>query len=72
MKKNLGNTDKLIRLVIALVIAVLYFTNMIDGTLAIVLGIVAFAMVVTSLLSYCRLYAILGCNTCKVEATVKK
>ena len=72
MKKNLGNTDKLIRLVIALVIAVLYFTNVIDGTLAIVLGIVAFAMVVTSLLSYCGLYAILGCNTCKVEASVKK
>jgi hypothetical protein len=72
MKKNIGNTDKLIRLVIALVIAVLYFTNVIDGTLAIVLGIVALAMVVTSLLGFCGLYAILGCNTCKVETSVKK
>ena len=72
MKKNIGNTDKLIRLVIALVIAVLYFTNVINGTLAIVLGIVALAMVVTSLLGFCGLYAILGCNTCKVETSVKK
>lgn len=55
MKKNVGNTDKLIRLVIALVIAVLYFMDVISGTLALVLGIVAIAMVATSLLNFCGL-----------------
>ena len=67
MKKNVGNTDKLIRLLFALLIAVLYFTNLISGTLAIVLGVVALAMVVTSLLNFCGLYAILGISTCKTK-----
>ncbi|MFH1118383.1 MAG: DUF2892 domain-containing protein [Bacteroidota bacterium] len=71
MKKNIGNTDKLIRLVIALVIAVLYFFNLISGTLAIVLGIIALAMVITSLLNFCGLYAIFGCSTCKTKAVEK-
>jgi hypothetical protein len=71
MKKNIGNTDKLIRLLIALVIAVLYFMNLISGTLAIILGVVALAMVVTSLLNFCGLYAILGCSTCKTKEVGK-
>ena len=65
MKKNMGNTDKLIRLLFALLIAVLYFTNVITGTLAIILGIVAVVMVLTSLVSFCGLYTVLGINTCK-------
>ncbi|HPG32717.1 MAG: DUF2892 domain-containing protein [Lentimicrobium sp.] len=72
MKKNVGSTDKLIRLVIALVIAVLYFLDIISGTLAIVLGIVALAMVVTSLLNFCGLYAIFGCSTCKTKSAEGK
>jgi hypothetical protein len=71
MKKNIGNTDKLIRLLIALVIAVLYFMNLISGTLAIILGVVALAMVVTSLVNFCGLYAIFGWSTCKVKETGK-
>jgi len=67
MKKNIGNTDKLIRLILALVIAVLYFLNVITGTLALVLGIVAVVLVATSLLNFCGLYAILGINTCKTK-----
>ncbi|MDD3743744.1 MAG: DUF2892 domain-containing protein [Lentimicrobiaceae bacterium] len=65
MKKNIGNTDKLIRLLLALLIAVLYFTNIITGTLAIVLGILALMLVGTSLVSFCGLYTLLGINTCK-------
>lgn len=65
MKKNVGNTDKLIRLIFALLVAVLYFTNVINGTLAIVLGIAALAMVITSMLNFCGLYAIFGISTCK-------
>jgi len=71
MKKNVGNTDKLIRLVIALVIAVLYFMGVITDTLAIILGVVALAMIVTSLLNFCGLYAIFGWSTCKTKEVVK-
>ena len=71
MKKNVGNTDKLIRLVVALVIAVLYFMGVISGTVAIILGVVAVAMVATSLLGFCGLYAIFGCSTCKSEPAPK-
>lgn len=68
MKKNIGNTDKLIRLLLALLIAVLYFTNIITGTLAIILGIVALMLVITSLVNFCGLYTLLGINTCKRPA----
>ena len=64
MKKNIGNTDKLIRLVVALAIAILYFADLISGTLAIILGVVALAMVTTSLMSYCGLYSIIGFTSC--------
>lgn len=72
MKKNIGNTDKLIRLVIALVIAVLYFADVISGTLAVVLGVVALVMVATALLNFCGLYAIMGFSTCKSNSGEKK
>ncbi len=67
MKKNIGNTDKLIRLILALIIAVLYFLNVITGTLALVLGILAVVLVATSLLNFCGLYAIFGISTCKTK-----
>lgn len=68
MKKNVGNTDRLLRLTAALVIAVLYFLNIISGTTAIVLGVVALAMVVTSLVNFCPLYTLLGINTCQIKS----
>lgn len=67
MKKNIGNTDKLIRLLLALLVAVLYFFGFISGTLAIILGILALVLVVTSMVSFCGLYTILGINTCKTR-----
>ncbi len=67
MKKNIGNTDKLVRLVLALVIALLYFFNLISGTLAIVLGIVAALLVLTSLVNFCPLYPLLKISTNKKE-----
>jgi len=65
MKKNMGTADKAIRVLIAIVIAILYFTEMIGGTLGIVLLILAGIFVLTSLVSFCPLYAPLGINTCK-------
>lgn len=67
MKKNMGSTDRLIRLLIFVIIGVLYFSNVISGTLAIVLGVVALLALVTSLFSYCGLYGIFGWSTCKTK-----
>ena len=56
MKTNMGPVDRIIRLIVAAVIAVLYFTKQINGTIAIVLGILAIIFVVTSLIGFCPLY----------------
>jgi hypothetical protein len=68
MKKNMGSADKVIRLLIAAVIAVLYFTNVITGTVGIVLLVLAGVFVLTSLVSFCPLYAPFGLSTCKTKA----
>lgn len=65
MKKNMGTADKAIRIGIAVVIAALYFTNVISGTLAIILGILAMVFVLTSFISFCPLYLPFGINTSK-------
>ena len=67
MKKNMGNIDRIVRILIAAVVAVLYFTNVISGTVAIVLGVLAIIFVATSLVSFCPLYAIFGFKTCPTE-----
>lgn len=67
MKKNMGNADRAIRVVIAILIAVLYFTNVISGTLALVLMFLAAVFVLTSLISFCPLYSLIGVNTCQVK-----
>jgi hypothetical protein len=65
MKANMGSTDKIIRLVMAAVIAILYFTNVVSGTLGIILLVVAAVFVLTSFLSFCPLYPLIGLNTRK-------
>ncbi|MBP6448056.1 MAG: DUF2892 domain-containing protein [Saprospiraceae bacterium] len=65
MTKNMGGTDKIIRLVLAAVIAFLYYNGTISGTLGLVLGILAIVFALTSLISFCPLYPLLGINTCK-------
>jgi hypothetical protein len=67
MKKNMGSADRIIRVLIAIVIAILYWKGTISGTLSIVLLIVGAIFLVTSLVSSCPLYSIFGMNTCKVE-----
>ena len=64
MKKNMGSADKIIRIIAAIVIAVLYFTNVISGTLGIVLLALAAVFVLTSFISFCPLYAPFGLSTC--------
>ena len=64
MKKNMGNADRIIRLILAAVIAILFFTHTITGTIGIVLLVFAGVFVLTSLISFCPLYPIFGINTC--------
>ena len=59
----MGTTDKIIRLAMAALVAILYFTDVIPGTLGIILLIVAGVFVLTSLISFCPLYPLLGMNT---------
>jgi hypothetical protein len=63
MNKNMGSADRIIRLVIVIAIAVLYFTNTISGTLAIILGIIAIIFLLTVLLGWCPTYLPFGLST---------
>ncbi|HEY9123695.1 MAG TPA: DUF2892 domain-containing protein [Bacteroidales bacterium] len=65
MKKNMGTIDKVIRILVAVIIAILFFTNIISGALGIVLLILAAVFVLTSLISFCPLYVPFGIDTCK-------
>ena len=66
MKKNMGSTDKTIRIVIAAIIAILYITNIISGTVALVLGAFALVFILTSFISFCPLYYPFGISTRKI------
>ena len=67
MKKNMGTVDKVIRILVAVVVVILYFTNVISGTLAIILLALSAIFVVTSILSICPLYMPFGLSTRKKE-----
>ena len=67
MKKNMGSGDRMIRIIAAVVIAALYYTGTISGTLGLVLLILAGVFVLTSLVSFCPLYAPFGINTCSAK-----
>jgi len=64
MKTNMGSADRIIRLIAAAVLAALYFTGTVSGTLGIVLLVLAIVFVATSALSFCPLYTLVGVNTC--------
>ncbi len=65
MKKNMGSVDRVIRTLIALVVIVLFLTNAISGTLAVILLILAGVFIITSILSFCPIYFLFGINTLK-------
>ncbi len=67
MKKNMSSTDRWIRIVLAIVLAGLYFGNIVSGTIGYILLGVAAVSLITGLLNWCGLYALLGIKTCKVE-----
>ncbi|CAM1371735.1 MULTISPECIES: YgaP family membrane protein [Tenacibaculum] len=67
MKKNMGNTDKAIRTLIALIIAALSYFEFITGIFGNILLVLAIILLVTSLINFCPLYKLLGINTCKTK-----
>ena len=67
MKKNMGNADKVIRVLIAAIIGYLYYSGTITGTLGIVLLLFEGVFVLTSLVSFCPLYAPFGISTCALK-----
>ena len=69
MTRNMGFIDRTIRLLVAALIAASYLVGRIDGTTAIVLGIVAAVAFVTSLTGRCPLYSLVGVSTRKAELT---
>ena len=69
MKTNMGSLDRAIRIVIALVIGSLYFTNVIGGTTAIILLILALVFIATSFVGFCPLYYPLGISTLQKKTT---
>ena len=72
MKKNMGSADRIIRILVAVLFAVLYFSNVVTGTLGTVLLVVAGIFALTSFVSFCPLYAPFGLSTCSVKEKVKK
>ncbi len=68
MKLNMGTADRIVRLLVVAIIAVLYFTHTISGTLALVLGVFAVIFLLTSFVSWCPIYAALGLSTRKGAA----
>ena len=65
MKKNLGSADKIIRIVIAAIFAILYFTNTVTGIFGIVLLLLAGVFVLTTIVSWCPIYFTLRISTLK-------
>jgi len=67
MKKNMGTIDKVVRIIVALIIILLFVSNKIEGTTAIVLLVLSGIFIFTSFISFCPLYYPFGISTKKQE-----
>jgi len=67
MKKNMGIFDRILRIVLAIIVAILIYMETLTGTAAIVLGIIAGVFLLTSFVGFCGLYSLLGFTTCAVK-----
>jgi len=67
MKKNMGTSDRTTRIILAIIMGALYFTNAVTGALGIGLLVLAVVFLLTSFVSFCPLYAIFGCSTRKTK-----
>jgi hypothetical protein len=67
MIKNVGQTDKIVRIVLAVVLFALDYFEVVTGAFSWVLSIVAIVLLVTALVNFCPLYKVLGKSTCEVK-----
>jgi hypothetical protein len=65
MKKNIGSIDKIIRIILAITVVILFYMNVISGTLALILGAFAIILLITSFINFCPLYFPFGISTRK-------
>lgn len=63
MKANIGPVDKYVRILLAAVVVVLYFTHVISGTLAIILFVIAGILLITAFINFCPIWHFLGIST---------
>lgn len=67
MTRNEGNTDRVVRAVLGIVLVALWMLGVTQGVLAIILGVVGAVLIITALVGFCPLYALFGLNTCPVK-----
>ncbi|HEU4609138.1 MAG TPA: DUF2892 domain-containing protein [Chitinophagaceae bacterium] len=67
MKRNMGTADRVIRLLLAAVFGLLYFSKSVTGTAGIILLVLGIVFILTSLVSFCPLYTIFGIKTCAAK-----
>jgi len=68
MKRNMGIADRIIRIVLAAVVATLYFTNQLSLVAAVALGVLSLIFLVTSVVGVCPLYVLFGISTKRKSA----
>lgn len=61
----MGIFDRVLRIILAIVVAILIYMETLTGTAAIVLGIISGIFLITSIFGICGLYYVVGVNTCK-------
>ncbi|PXY01065.1 DUF2892 domain-containing protein [Marinifilum breve] len=67
MKKNMGTLDRTLRVIASITLAILYFTNILTGSIGLVVFIFACIMFLTSVIGNCPPYTLMGINTCKIK-----
>lgn len=71
MKKNMGSFDRTLRIILAIVVALLILFGQLKGIAGIILGIVAIVFVITGIIGFCPLYSPLKINTARGEQQEK-
>ena len=68
MKKNVGNTDRFVRVMFGIILLILFMSNAIKDSLWnwMILGVSAI-LIITAFATFCPLYALMGKNTCEVK-----
>jgi len=67
MKKNLGDGDRALRIVIAGLLIILYLLGIGTGVVGAIMLVLAAVMLLTSFAGFCPLYKLFGINTCKID-----